>query len=212
MKECTAVLFESLFQRYPALDVCKDDIAAAFETMNRCYLNGGILLTCGNGGSASDAAHIVGELMKGFRLKRALPETMKEKLLLAGGGREMANVLQQGIPAAALSEHAALTTAIANDQGYPYVFSQQVLAYGRPENCLLGISTSGNSANVLNAGIAAKAIGMETIALVGGKGGRMSELFDTVICVPASETDKIQELHLPVYHALCAMLEAEHFT
>ena len=211
MKRISRELLGSLLLRYPALEICAEDIQAAFEIMCASYAQGGLILTCGNGGSAADSNHIVGELMKGFFMKRPVSDEMKRKMELHGGSPEMAQILQRGIPAVSLAGSNSLLTAIGNDIGFHYIFAQQVLAFGRSENCLIGISTSGNSANIINAGIAAKALDMRTIALTGNEGGKMRSVFDVSVCAPGKDAAEIQELHLPIYHTLCAMLEAEAF-
>ena len=165
------------------------------------------------GGSAADAEHIVGELMKKFKISRPVPETLAEKLEIIDPviGKQLANDLEQGLMAIPLVAHEALTTAYLNDVGSLSVYAQQLYGYGRPGDVFLGISTSGNSQNILYATVLAKAIGMKTIGLTGRAGGNMSKLADITIRVPADETYMIQELHLPVYHCLCLMLEEYFF-
>ena len=194
-----------LLERYPELSYLKDEIKAACRIMEASFASGGKLLVCGNGGSAADADHIVGELMKGFYKKRSLPAEEASKL------GEYARYLQGALPAIALTQHAALSTAFLNDVNPEMVFAQQVYGYGRDGDVLLGISTSGNSKNVCNAVGVAKSLGLKTIGLTGRKGGRLSELCDVCIRVPADSTADIQELHLPIYHTLCAMLEELFF-
>ena len=167
---------------------------------------GGKLLACGNGGSCADADHIVGELMKGFLLKRPLLDGEREALARAGDDGMLANVLQRAVPVLVLS---GLSTAFLNDVEPQAVFAQQAYAYARPGDVLMGISTSGNSKNVIQAMIAAKARGAKIIALTGEGGGKMAGLCDVLVDVPQKETYRVQELHLPVYHALCAALESE---
>ena len=196
---------ERLVERYPALDGMKDTIEEAFQIMKPSYENGGKLLVCGNGGSASDSDHIVGELMKGFYKKRPLSEAEKEKF----GG--LSEHLQGALPAISLAGHPALSTAFLNDVNPEMIFAQQVYGYGNENDVLLAITTSGNSGNVLHAVKVAQAKNMKTIGLTGPKGGKLKEAADTCICVPGSCTADIQELHLPVYHALCAMLEERFF-
>jgi D-sedoheptulose 7-phosphate isomerase len=173
--------------------------------MEASFASGGKLLVCGNGGSAADADHIVGELMKGFYKKRSLPAEEASKL------GEYARYLQGALPAIALTQHAALSTAFLNDVNPEMGFAQQVYGYGRDGDVLLGISTSGNSKNVCNAVRVAMNLGIKTIGLTGRKGGRLSEISDVCIGVPADITADIQELHLPIYHTLCAMLEELFF-
>lgn len=203
---------EELTERYPTLKTVEASIRRVYEIIRESYEKGGTLLIAGNGGSCADAEHIVGELMKGFVKKRAVTREQAAALTQADPvfGAALAGKLQQGLPAIALTGHPGLTTAFLNDVDGSMAFAQQVLGYGRKEHVFLGISTSGNSENVLYAAVTARALGMKTVGLSGRDGGRMKELFDEVIVVPEEETYKIQELHLPVYHCLCLMLE-EHF-
>lgn len=203
---------ELFCERYPTLVPIKEDILNTYTILEECYKNGGKLLIAGNGGSAADAEHIVGELMKKFKISRPVPETLAEKLEIIDPviGKQLANDLEQGLMAIPLVAHEALTTAYLNDVGSLSVYAQQLYGYGRPGDVFLGISTSGNSQNILYATVLAKAIGMKTIGLTGRAGGNMSKLADITIRVPADETYMIQELHLPVYHCLCLMLE-EYF-
>ena len=206
-------ILDELITRYPVLESSKGDIAAAYELMKAAYDNGGKLLIAGNGGSASDSEHIVGELMKGFTKRRPVDEDFKLRLMQAdaGLGAELAAKLQGALPAIALTGHDALSTAYANDVDGSYTFAQQLYGYGCEGDVFLGISTSGNSRNILAAAAVARAKGIKTIGLTGGTGGRLKEAADCTIAVPVSETYKIQELHLPVYHALCRMLEETYF-
>ena len=188
------------------------EIRQMCDAVIKSYESGGKLLVCGNGGSCSDAEHIVGELMKGFLKKRPIPAEKKAKMLelvpeLADVGID---VLQQGLPAIALNSGAALTTAFANDCDPDLIYAQQVLGFGRRGDVFLGISTSGNAENVYAAAAVAKSLGLVTVALSGKTGGRLKEICDISIVVDEDETYMIQELHLPVYHALCATVE-EHF-
>ena len=204
---------ELFCERYPTLVPIKEDILNTYTILEECYKNGGKLLIAGNGGSAADAEHIVGELMKKFKISRPVPETLAEKLEIIDPviGKQLANDLEQGLMAIPLVAHEALTTAYLNDVGSLSVYAQQLYGYGRPGDVFLGISTSGNSQNILYATVLAKAIGMKTIGLTGRAGGKMSKLADITIRVPADETYMIQELHLPVYHCLCLMLEEYFF-
>lgn len=204
---------ELFCERYPTLVPIKEDILNTYTILEECYKNGGKLLIAGNGGSAADAEHIVGELMKKFKISRPVPETLAEKLEIIDPviGKQLANDLEQGLMAIPLVAHEALTTAYLNDVGSLSVYAQQLYGYGRPGDVFLGISTSGNSQNILYATVLAKAIGMKTIGLTGRAGGNMSKLADINIRVPADETYMIQELHLPVYHCLCLMLEEYFF-
>ncbi len=195
---------EHLTERYPALAGMKEEIAGAFRILKESYENGGKLLVCGNGGSASDSDHIVGELMKGFYKKRPLSEEEKEKY------GELAGHLQGALPAISLTGHPALSTAFLNDVDPEMVFAQQVYGYGREGDVLIAITTSGNSVNVLHAVKVAKAKGMKVIGLTGHDGGALKGLCEVCRIVPGGTTADIQEYHLPVYHTLCAMLE-EHF-
>ncbi len=185
----------------------------AFTALFESYQNHGKLLICGNGGSAADAEHIVGELMKGFKRPRLLDEASQQKLknIDKEQGSLLAENLQGALPAIALDGHPALSTAYMNDCEPLMCFAQQVNGYGREGDVLLGISTSGNSQNVIYAAVTAKAKGMKVIGLTGAKDSKLSDLADVCIQVPETETYKIQELHLPVYHCLCLMLEEEFF-
>lgn len=201
-----------LVARYPQLVACCEDIQKAYELLADCYTKGGKLLVAGNGGSASDAEHIVGELMKGFVNPRRLPEEQREALINVDEtlGNVLAEKLQGALPTIALDGHPALTTAYMNDCEPLLSFAQQVNGYGKKGDVFLGISTSGNSKNIIYAAISAKAKGIKVIGLTGEKENRLQQLADVCIRVPQTETFMIQELHLPVYHALCLMLE-EHF-
>ena len=198
---------ENLIKRYPALLQCRDDIDKACEGIIRTFEKNGALLVCGNGGSCGDAEHIAGELMKGFLLSRPVPETFSNSDALDGEG----HLLQGALPALSLVGHGALSTAFANDIDANMVYAQQVYGLGKASDALLGISTSGNARNVCSALRVARAIGMKTIGMTGISGGQMRELCDLCLCVPADETYRVQELHLPAYHTLCAMLEASFF-
>ena len=202
-----------LVRRYPELEACVPDIEQAFELLMVCYGDGGQVLVCGNGGSAADSEHIVGELMKGFLSRR--PVDAGTRTLLADAfpddGAYLADNLQGALPAISLVGHVALTSAYANDVAPDMVFAQQVYGYGRTGDVLLALSTSGTSSNVVRALQVARARGLRTIGLTGRGGGRMRELCDVAICVPFDGVVEIQERHLPVYHALCTMLEAAFF-
>ena len=205
---------EQLISTYPELGLCAPDIESAFEMLRDCFRRGGKILTCGNGGSAADAEHIVGELMKGYMLKRPLPEKTRMTLLAASPqeGDYLASHLQGALPAISLVSQISLTSAIANDTAADMVFAQQVYGYGREADVLLGLSTSGNAHNVIHAMQVARSLGLHTIALTGPTGGMLKPLCDVCICVPGENTAAIQERHLPIYHVLCAMLEEEFFT
>ena len=199
---------KELVRRYPKLSSQIKDIQAGYLLLRDCYNKDGKVLTCGNGGSAADAGHITAELMKGFLCKRSLNKT---DTMLFEGEEQLADKLQYGLPAIALSAQSELITAIANDNGAEMVFAQQVFAYGRKNDVLIAISTSGNSLNVVNAVKVAKKIDMKVLALTGAELGIVGRLADVVISAPEYKTFKIQEYHLPLYHALCAMLEAKFF-
>ncbi len=204
---------DELIKRYPVLLTVRDDINAFYKTLKECYDNGGKLLIAGNGGSCADAEHIVGELMKGFCKRRAVSDEFREKLIEADSenGEEIAGKLQGGLPAMALSNHQALNTAFANDVDADFYYAQQVYGYGKKGDVLLGISTSGNAKNIMYAAAVAKAKGMKVLGLTGKTGGRLAKAADVSIIVPEEETYKIQELHLPIYHAICLMLEDTYF-
>ena len=215
LKKTTLEKVEELIERYPALAVCREDLRAAVQAICESYAGGHKLLVCGNGGSASDSEHIVGELMKGFLLPRKLgakEQQAFERACPASAAYLMEN-LQGTLPAISLVNSVGLGTAFANDQAPDLVFAQQVFGLGAAGDVLIAISTSGSSRNVLYALDVARAKGLRTIALTGEKGGRMAaeHLAETVIRVPATETFKIQEYHLPVYHMLCIAAEHEFF-
>jgi len=206
-------ILENTLIRHPKLSSSLPDIRAAFDMLCDCYSNQHKLLICGNGGSASDSEHIVGELMKNFAFDRTLSGELKEKLKTASSqlGPRLADKLQPTLRAISLTSHSALNTAFANDVDPEMIFAQQVIGYGDKGDILMGISTSGNSANVVNAVVAAKALGLLTLGLTGRTGGKLMEYCDVVICVEGNDTAEIQELHLPAYHALCKMLELHFF-
>lgn len=203
---------ETLIERYPKLTVCREQVQNAYDILKQAYSEGCKLLVCGNGGSASDSEHIVGELMKEFKLKREVYKNQAEamKQIDPELGVILAKHLQGALPAIALTGHSSLTTAFMNDSNPELIFAQQVNGYGKSGDIFLGISTSGNSRNVLFAAVAAKAKGLKVIGLTGQKPCKLVQLADVCIQVPEVDTYKIQELHLPVYHCLCMMLE-EHF-
>ena len=196
---------KNLMVGYPCLEECKASIQRTYELLADSFAAGGRLYVCGNGGSASDALHMVGELAKAFVLPRPLDRTFVDC-----APKALCDKLQGALPAFALVENSALASAYANDVDADYVFAQQVYAYARKGDCVLGISTSGNSQTVLHALEAAKGREAVTLGLTGRDGGKMKVLCNASIVVPRQETYQIQELHLPVYHALCMMLE-EHF-
>lgn len=204
---------EILIKRYPELSVCADDINKAFEYIKESYEHGGKLLIAGNGGSAADSEHIVGELMKGFKKPRKLKEDEKNSLISENSelGVVLADNLQGALPAIALDGHPALTTAYMNDCEPFLAFAQQLYGYGKQRDVFMGISTSGNSKNILYAAVVARAKGLKVIGLTGQRNSKLKELSDVVIQVPRTETYMIQEYHLPVYHCLCLMLEDYFF-
>lgn len=202
-----------LVERYPSLESARNDIVAAYLLLEESYENGGKLLVAGNGGSAADAEHIVGELMKGFKLPRKPEADFAEKLVEEN--QELSSVLaenlQGALPAIALDGHPALSTAYMNDCEPLLCFAQQVNGYGKSGDVFLGISTSGNSRNVLFAATTAHAKGLKVIGLTGAKDSKLKDMSDVCIKAPQTETYMIQELHLPIYHCLCLMLEDKFF-
>lgn len=202
-----------LIERYPRLDCCKTDIEMSFKILEECYETDHKLLIAGNGGSAADSEHIAGELMKRFKTPRPVPVEFKNKLLSIDPerGKNLAHNLERGLMAIPLVAHEALTTAYINDVDGLGVFAQQLYGFGRSGDVFLGISTSGNSKNIMSATVVARALGIKVLGLTGGTGGELGKVADVTICVPETETYKIQELHLPVYHALCLMLEDRFF-
>lgn len=204
---------DQLINRYPKLKVCREDIIKAYEILEKAYSSGRKLLVSGNGGSASDSEHIVGELMKEFKLKRRVygDQAAALKEIDPELGQTLADGLQGALPAISLTGHSSLTTAFMNDAMPELVFAQQVNGYGKPGDVYLGISTSGNSKNVLYAAVNAKAKGLHVIGLTGSHENKLMKYADVCIRVPEIETYKIQELHLPVYHCLCLMLEDKFF-
>jgi len=213
MKQGPLSFLSDLIHRYSVLEPVKESILAAFELLVRCYKQGGKLLVFGNGGSAADADHIVGELMKGFLKKRPLPEELKKELRSRDEdlGSLLGDKLQGALPAVALTNHSALYSAFCNDVDPDMVFAQQVQGLGKAGDVALGLSTSGNSRNVVLGLLTAKVCGLSTIGLTGEDGGQMKKYCDVVIKVPSRQTPLIQELHLPIYHTLCAMVEDYFF-
>lgn len=202
-----------LIERYPQIDKCKKEIEQAYLILEESYANGNKLLVAGNGGSAADSEHIVGELMKGFENPRKLSSEYKEKLMSVNNelGKVLGENLQMALPTIALDGHVALTTAYMNDCEPLLCFAQQVNGYGKEGDVFLGISTSGNSKNILYAAIVAKAKGMKVVALTGAKDSKLSQIADVTIKAPEARTYRIQEYHLPIYHCLCLMLEERFF-
>lgn len=214
MDNNVAVHLDKLIKRYPELESCVNDINDAFSLLLKAFSTERKLLVCGNGGSCADSDHIVGELMKGFMKKRPVSELVRSELneLFPEDSTYLADHLQGALPAISLSHHQALTTAFTNDVDPLMAFAQQVFGYGNSGDVLLGISTSGNAKNVLNAVKIAKLKKMKTIGLTGDQGGELKNLCDVTIRVPASITPEIQEYHLPIYHTLCIMLEEAFFS
>lgn len=202
-----------LIERYPLLEKCREDIIKAYLVMEECYLRDGKLMIAGNGGSAADSEHIAGELMKRFKIARTVPAEFAEKLKSVDPvrGKNLAENLERGLMAIPLVAHEALTTAYINDVDGLGVFAQQLYGFGRKGDVFLGISTSGNSRNVMSATVVARALGIKVIGLTGEKGGELAEVADVAVKVPSAETYMIQELHLPVYHCWCLMLEDKFF-
>lgn len=202
-----------LIERYPTLDECKGDLIDAYLIMEECYKHDGKLLIAGNGGSAADAEHIAGELMKRFKIPRPVTTEMAKKLISIDPdrGADLANNLERSLMAIPLVAHEALSTAYINDVNGLGVFAQQLFGFGRPGDVFLGISTSGNSKNVILATVVARALGIKVIGLTGAKGGELAYVADVAVKVPETETYMIQELHLPVYHCWCLMLEDKFF-
>lgn len=207
-----AYYLEHLIERYPQLAPIRGDIERTYELMRDAYASGHKLLVAGNGGSAADSEHIVGELMKGFVKPRVLPEEMARRLreVDAESGALLAANLQGALPSLALTGQLALSSAVLNDLDGKFIYAQLLYGYGQENDVFLAITTSGNSENLYLACVAAKARGLKVVALTGRSGGKVARIADVSIIVPEQETYKIQELHLPIYHALCLMLE-EHF-
>ena len=202
-----------LLRKYPELSVVEVEIARAAQSIIKCFEAGGKLLICGNGGSSADSEHIAGELMKGFEHKRPVAELFGKQLAAKGSerGKYIASKLQQGFPVISLNTHSALITAVANDIDPDLIFAQQVGVYGRKGDVLLAISTSGNSRNIIDAIITALAREMTVIGMTGETGGSMKSLCDILLNVPGTRTSAVQELHLPMYHAICLMIENYFF-
>lgn len=202
-----------LIQRYPVLASCQEELIKAYLIMEECYEHDGKILIAGNGGSAADSEHIAGELMKKFKLPRPVPQEFADKLKAVDPmrGEALAEKLERGLMAIPLVGHEALSTAYINDVDGLEVFAQQLYGFGRHRDVFLGISTSGNSENVMSAAVVARALEMKVIGLTGAKGGELAKVADVAVKVPETETYMIQELHLPVYHCWCLMLEDKFF-
>ena len=206
MKETSIALIDELMLRYPKVASCRSSIEAVLDILVKSYSTGGKVLVCGNGGSASDAEHICGELLKKFKKFRAVPQELASKLR-----PDLVAKLEGGLPAISLVSMSGIVTAYANDVAWETAFAQQVLSLGKPGDVLIALSTSGNSANCVAAAEVMKAVGGTAIAFTGAHESRLSEICDAAIRVPETETYKVQELHLPVYHAICAAIEEELF-
>jgi D-sedoheptulose 7-phosphate isomerase len=205
---------DRLLKKYPDLAEIESAVRAAFISLEACYSAGNKVMICGNGGSAADSEHIVGELMKGYLLKRPLPPEMRTRFsqLFPDRGQYLADHLQGALPTISLVSQISLITAFANDVAADMIFAQQVYGYGRKGDVLLGISTSGSSANIINALQVARVLNLSTIGLTGKLRGVMDEVCNVVIHVPWETTPEIQERHVAVYHALCAELEERFFS
>lgn len=211
-EEKPLIYLDELTHRYPALEGCRPSVLTAFEALAQSFANDGKLLICGNGGSASDADHIAGELLKGFRSSRPLDAQFRNRIgEFIDDADTFVNRLQASLPAIPLPSLSGIVSAVNNDQGGDLVYAQQILGLGKPGDCLLAISTSGNSRNILTAVAVARAQGMKTIGLTGIPGGKLANACDLLIQAPADQTAAIQEYHLPIYHCLCSMLEARFF-
>ena len=202
-----------LISRYPALVAVREEIIAAYLIMEECYERDGKLLIAGNGGSAADSEHIAGELMKRFKTPRPVTPEFAERLKIIDPlqGENLAKNLERGLMAIPLVAHEALSTAYINDVDGLGVFAQQLFGFGRAGDVFLGISTSGNSKNIISATIVARALGIKVIGLTGSKGGELAKMTDVCVKAPSDETYMIQELHLPIYHCWCLMLEDKFF-
>lgn len=202
-----------LIERYPILEECRQTLIDAYLIMEEAYEGDHKLLIAGNGGSAADSEHIAGELMKRFKTPRPITPEMAEKLKTIDPvrGADLAKSLERGLMAIPLVAHEALSTAYINDVDGLGVFAQQLFGFGRPGDVFLGISTSGNSKNVMSATVVARALGIKVIGLTGAKGGELAQVADVAVKVPETETYMIQELHLPIYHCWCLMLEDKFF-
>ena len=212
MKMTTQQILAHTLERYPALKGCEGDILSVYNALYACFAEGHRLYLCGNGGSAADCEHIAGELLKSFKKCRPIQGAYADALKMqADRGQVLIEQLEAGLPAVSLCGHAAFSTAFQNDRDPMFVFAQQVNVWGQAGDVLMTLSTSGNSKNCIYAATVAKAKGMQVVALLGGSGGMLKDLADGAVVVPEKETYKVQELHLPVYHCLCAMLEEEFF-
>lgn len=204
---------KNLLERYPSLASCSDEIAQARDMIISSYKNGGKLLLCGNGGSCADCEHIVGELMKGFMLKRPVSEKQRQEMKKNNQNLtdEVVSKLQRALPAVSLPGLTGLNSAFCNDVDPKLIYAQGVMGLGKKDDVLLALSTSGNSENCVAAANVAKALGLKVIALTGQTGGKLKNIADVCVCAPETETYKVQELHLPIYHYICAAVENEFF-
>ena len=202
-----------MISRYPDLEPCRTDISEACSVLIDCYSNNGKLLLCGNGGSCADADHIVGELMKSFEKRRPVDKDLEDGLKSISNerGEYIGKKLQSALPAISLNAHSSLISAISNDVDPSLIFAQQVAGYGRAGDVLIAISTSGNSQNIVDAAITAKAKGLTVIGLTGQNGGKVKQYCDISICVPSQSTPEVQEFHLPIYHTICKIVENRFF-
>lgn len=212
MKETTEKILNELLFAYPQLQCCYNDIKQAFLILQNAFKNGGCLFVCGNGGSSSDSEHIVGELLKSFKKHRPIRQDVYNKLQSLGeDGAYLCEKLEGALPAYSLNSQTGIMTAFANDKSWDALYAQELYGLGRKGDCLISLSTSGNSKNCVYATLMAKVKGISNISLTGCTGGELKKLSDCTIAVPEEETYKVQELHLPIYHCLCAMLEEEFF-
>lgn len=200
-------ILNKLFEKYKCLEECRKDILQAFDILQCVYKCGGKVLLCGNGGSAADCEHIAGELMKSFKKKRPVPEDFRNELTSLGA-EHITDYLQGALCTISLVSQTALITAYSNDESYDYAFAQQVYGYGKSGDALIAISTSGNATSVVNACFTAKAAGLSVIGLTGATGGAIKDICDACICVPSTDTPSVQEMHLPIYHAICSAMES----
>ena len=213
MKERTQKFIDEFFGRHADLLPLQETVLQACNMLISAFQNGNKLLLCGNGGSCADCDHIAGEFLKGFLLKRPVNEELKNKMAEQYGetGKDIADKLQQGLPTISLNTHSAAISAFENDVDPELIYAQQVLAYGKPGDVLIGISTSGNAKNVASAVMTANALGLHTIGLTGKDGGKLAQFAEIPLIMPQCETYRIQEDHLAVYHLLCAVVESELF-
>ena len=212
VKETTQKIYEELFERYPQLSSQKENILRAFDIIRTTYQNDGKLLVGGNGGGSSDSEHIVGELLKSFKKNRAIDGEVKEKLLAMGEeGDYLVSRLEGALPAVSLISQTGILTAFSNDKSWDTALAQQAYGLGKEGDCLILLSTSGNSQNCVYAALVAQTKGIKTLAFTGAKHGKLKAVCDVTLQAPETETYKVQELHLPIYHCLCAMIEEELF-